>query len=99
VKLHRDVNFRNWVESRTAASPTDAGERTLAVIPSKANRRHPAHCDFRRYKDRNRIEHMFGVIEHQRRIAARYDKIALSFASFLTLAAVRLWLKSFVNRA
>jgi hypothetical protein len=23
VKLHRDVYFRNWVESRTAASPSD----------------------------------------------------------------------------
>jgi transposase len=33
-----------------------------------------------------------------RRIATRYDKTALSFASFLNLASIRLWLKSFVNR-
>ena len=31
-------------------------------------------------------------------IATRYDKTALSFASFLDLASIRLWLKSFVNR-
>lgn len=42
---------------------------------------------------------MFGKLKQQRRIATRYDKTALSFASFLNLAAVRLWLKSLVNTA
>jgi hypothetical protein len=32
------------------------------------------------------------------RIATRYDKTALSFISFLCLAAAKLWLPSFVNR-
>ena len=41
---------------------------------------------------------MFGFLKHQRRIATRYDKTALSFACFLNIAAVRLWLKSYVNR-
>lgn len=71
----------------------------LPVIPPRSNRKVPEHPDYRRYKDRNRIERMFGVLKQQRRIATRYDKTALSFASFLNLAAVRLWLKSFVNTA
>jgi transposase len=58
----------------------------------------PEHPDYRRYKDRNRIERMFNRLKQSRRIATRYDKTALSFESFLNLAAVRLWLKSFVNR-
>jgi transposase len=70
----------------------------LPIIPPKANRREPIACDFRRYRDRNRIERMFGYIKHQRRIATRYDKTALSFASFLNLAAIRRWLPNFVNR-
>jgi transposase len=57
----------------------------------------PVHPDYRRYKDRNRVERMFGKLKQQRRIATRYDKTALSFESFLNLAASRLWLKSFVN--
>lgn len=69
----------------------------LPIIPPRSNRKVPEHPDYRRYKDRNRIERMFGVMKHQRRIATRYDKTALSFASFLNLAAARLWLKSFVN--
>jgi hypothetical protein len=42
---------------------------------------------------------MFGKLKQQRRIATRYDKTILSFESFLNLAAARLWLKAFVNKA
>lgn len=71
----------------------------LPIIPSKTNRRQPIPCDFRRYRDRNRIERMFAHLKQFRRIAARYDKTALSFASFLNLAAIRKWLPHFVNAA
>lgn len=69
----------------------------LPIIPPKANRRKPIACDFRRYRDSDRIERMFGHLKHQRRVATRYDKSALSFASFLNLAAIRRWLPDFVN--
>ena len=55
--------------------------------------------DFKAYKDRNRIERMFNRLKQFRRIATRYDKTALSFIGFLCLAAAKLWLPSFVNRA
>src|SRR5690606_6483961 len=71
----------------------------LPIIPPRSNRKVPEHPDYRRYKDRNRIERMFGKLKQQRRIATRYDKTILSFESFLNLAAVRLWLKSYVNTA
>ncbi len=54
-------------------------------------------CDFQAYKDRNRIERMFNKLKQFRRIATRYDKIRASFVAFLNLAAIRLWLKDFVN--
>lgn len=71
----------------------------LPIIPPRSNRTSPEHPDYRRYKDRNQIERMFGKLKQQRRIATRYDKTVLSFQSSLNLAAVRLWLKSFVNAA
>jgi transposase len=71
----------------------------LPIISPRSNRKAPEHPDYRRYRDRNRIECNFGKLKQQRRIANRYDKTALSFASFLNLAAARLWLKSFVNMA
>jgi len=71
----------------------------MPVIPPKSNRREKIECDFRRYRDRNRIERMLGRIKQFRRIATRYDKTPLSFLGFLHLAAARLWLSTFVNRA
>ena len=69
----------------------------LPIIPPRSNRKVPEHPDYRRYRDRNRVERMFGMLKQQRRIATRYDKNILSFESFFNLAAARLWLKSFVN--
>ena len=63
----------------------------LPIIPPRSNRKVPEHPDYRRYRDRNRVERMFGKLKQQRRIATRYDKTVLSFESFLNLAAVRLW--------
>lgn len=70
----------------------------LPIIPQRSNRKAPEHPDYRRYKDRNRIECMFGKLKQQRRIATRYDKSILSFESFLNLAAVRLSLLSTLPR-
>ncbi len=69
----------------------------LAIIPPRSNRKVPEHPDYRRYRDRNRVERMFGKLKQECRIATRYDKTIVSFESFLKLAATRLWLKSFVN--
>ena len=71
----------------------------LPVIPPKANRKEAIACDFRAYKDRNRIERMFNRLEQARRIATRYDKTAISFLGFLNIAASRLWSKHYVNRS
>ena len=71
----------------------------LPVIPPKANRKEPIACDFRAYKDRNRVERMFNKLKQFRRIATRYDKTAVSFLGFLALAAAKLWLPTYVNRS
>ena len=69
------------------------------VIPPRANRVNPPVCDFKAYKDRNRIERMFSKLKQFRRIATRYDKTKLSYAGFLALAAAQIWLPAFVNTA
>ena len=70
----------------------------LPIIPPKANRRDPAACDFRRYRDRNQVERLFNRLKQSRRIATRYDKTASSFLGFLSLAAAKLWLTDYVNK-
>jgi transposase len=71
----------------------------LPVIPPRSNRSEQIACNFARYRDRNRIERMFNRLKQFRRIATRYDKTAKSFLGFLHLAAAKLWLPAFVNRA
>ena len=34
----------------------------LPIIPPKANRKVPEHPDYRRYRDRNRVERMFNKL-------------------------------------
>src|SRR3546814_14062156 len=62
----------------------------LPVIRPRTNRKVPAHPDYRRYKVRNRIDPMFGHLQHQRSLATRYAKTVPSFESFLNLASHRL---------
>ena len=50
-------------------------------------------------RDRNHDERLFNRLKQTRRIATRYDKTAASFLGFLCLAAAKLWLTHYVNRA
>jgi len=62
-------------------------------IPSRKNRRRPIDYDTRRYKQRNRVERMFGRLKDWRRIATRYDRCAHTFMSAICIAAtVIFWL-------
>jgi transposase len=64
-----------------------------AQIPSKANRKVQHLVDKAIYALRNRIERFFNRIKNSRRVATRYDKLVESFAAFVLLATIRLWLR------
>lgn len=64
-----------------------------AVIPPRANRKDQRSYDVCLYKERNKIERMFGKLKHFRRVATRYDKLASAYLSFVLVAAIYLWLK------
>lgn len=65
----------------------------LVVIPPRSNRTVLRDYANTLYKERHRVERMFGYLKHFRRVATRYDKTARSFLSFVQLAASYLWLK------
>lgn len=64
-----------------------------AQIPTKANRQVQHLVDKAIYALRNRIERFFNRIKNSRRVATRYDKLVESFAAFVLLATIRLWLR------
>ena len=71
----------------------------LPIISPKVNRREQVVCNFRGSRDRNHVERLFSRLKQSRRIATRYDKTASSFLGFLSLAAAKLWLRDYFNRA
>jgi transposase len=45
------------------------------------------------YKERHVVENFFLRLKNFRRVATRYDKLAHSFAGFVCLASILIWLK------
>ncbi len=77
----------------------DPAERKIeAVIPGRSNRRVKIEHDRALYRQRSRIERMFGHLKVNRAIATRYDQLANSFLGMVYLATARYWLK-FVHAA
>lgn len=62
-------------------------------ISSKTNRKVPIPPDKDLYRQRHKIENMFGRLKDWRRIATRYDRCAHTFCSAIAIAAaVIFWL-------
>lgn len=63
-------------------------ERDIAAcIPSKKNRKVPIPHDAMLYRQRHKIENMFGRLKDWRRIHTRYDRCDHTFMSAIALAA------------
>ena len=75
----------NSLRARLTASKTEA------VIPSTRFRKVPIPHDETAYSGRNMLERVFCRLKDWRRIATRYDKLAINFASAVAIAAVILW--------
>jgi transposase len=66
---------------------------TAACIPSKTNRKVVIPHDAMLYRQRHKIEIMFGRLKDWRRIHTRYDRCAHTFMSAIAIAAtVIFWL-------
>ena len=64
-----------------------------AVIPCNPGRKRLIPYNFEVYKARNRIERCFNKLKHFRRIATRYDRLAVHFRAFIYLACAMLWMR------
>jgi transposase len=47
------------------------------------------------YRSRNLVERFFNKIKQCRRIATRYDKLAVNYLAFIKLASIRLWIRAY----
>jgi transposase len=63
-----------------------------AVIPAKSDQRRQPAFDRAAYRGRNRVERSVGRLKQFRRIATRYDKLAVNYLAWVRLAATLIWL-------
>ena len=68
------------------------------VIPTRQNRKVHIPVDGHIYALRNRIERCFNKLKNSRRLATRYDKTMASYLGFVHIAAIRIWMRAFVNK-
>jgi len=61
------------------------------VIPARSCSR-PRSFDEHAYKERCLVECLFQKIKRCRRIAMRFEKLAVHFAAMLTIAFIRVWI-------
>jgi len=66
-----------------------------ANIPPKRNRRDPICFSPYLYRSRNLVERFFNKLQQCRRIATRYDKLAVNYLAFIKLASIRIWLRAY----
>lgn len=63
------------------------------TIPSRKGAKFDRCCDWWLYKERHLVEKFFLKLKAFRRIATRYDKLASTFAAFICIASILIWLK------
>jgi putative transposase len=82
---------RGYDSTRSRAKLTRRG--IAACLPSTRLRKHPIPHDATLYRQRHRIEIMFGRLKDWRRVAARRDLCANAFLAAISLAAtITSWL-------
>jgi len=70
-----------------------ARRRVEPVIPPLRHERRPRPCDRGAYRGRNVVERCVGRLKEFRRVATRYEKLAVNFAAMVTLAMIVLYLR------
>ncbi|MDI3560481.1 IS5 family transposase [Bradyrhizobium sp. Arg816] len=74
-------------------------QNAVPNIPAKSNRKWKPCFSKRLYRERNLVERFFSKLNHFRRIATRYDKLAENFLAMVQLASMRLWLRTYESTA
>lgn len=75
------------VDDRRIVSGMEQGGIT-PCIPSKTNRKLPIPHDTDLYRQRHKVENMFGKLKDWRRIHTRYARCAHTFMSAICIAAI-----------
>jgi len=88
-RFNRLIADRGYDTNAIRAVVTSLGAEV--VIPSTATRRAPVPYDREAYRSRNLVERLWCRLKDWRRIATRYDKLAVNYLSGAIIAATRIY--------
>jgi transposase len=91
IKAKALLADKGYDSDKIRAFANDCG--MAAHIPPRKNRREKRLYDAEMYKERHKIECLFGFLKHYRRLFARFDKTKQNFTAFLHFIAAMQWLK------
>jgi transposase len=74
-------------------------EGMVPVIPSRSNALEPLPLDKKEYRERNRVERLVSKLKQFRRIATRYEKLAITYLAMIHITSALIICREFVNRA
>ena len=77
-KAYSSSQIRNWAN----------GRNIVDVIPTKENEQRRSGFDKKAYRQRNVIERCIGWLKESRRIATRFEKLAIHFLAMLKLGII-----------
>jgi transposase len=63
-----------------------------ATIPTKRTERPRRTFDRELYRERNKVERCINRLKQFRRVATRYEKLAVTYLAMVTIAAILIWL-------
>jgi transposase len=63
-----------------------------ATIPKKRNEKPQRTFDRELYRERNKVERCINRLKQFRRVATRYEKLAVNYLAMVTIAAILMWL-------
>ena len=66
-----------------------------AHIPTQRDRKAQRSVDRAIYRQRNLVERYFNKLKHFRRIATRFEKLAVTYLAAVALASARLWARAY----
>ena len=70
-----------------------------AHIPTQRDRKVQRSVDRAIYRQRNLVERYFNKLKHFRRIATRFEKLAVTYLSAVAIASARLWTRAYESTA
>ena len=65
----------------------------IPIIPSRVTNRIQRELDEHEYRERHLVENLFQKLKNRRRLATRYDRLAVTYKAVVVLAGIMEWLR------